>query len=278
MADTKELAQTYTTVNNTQYDAGLFLLKELGLESGMRVLDVGCGPGNITFYLANVVGAHGEVVGVDPSAERIALAREKTAATTATKRAGAGARLAFHVGRAEDLGRFAAGSFDAVYCNSTLHWVVDQAGALREFARVLRPGGRLGVSGQSGDFAAAHETVRDAVLGRAPYAAYDAAVGAPRFLGRHAMAALLDAAGFGQRRFAVNTIYKSAANGDDMVAWLESSSSGGTYGGIPADLRPQARKEMVVEWDKLATEEGITMQLDLLVTVATKPSIATHVV
>lgn len=271
MADTKELAKTYTTVNDTQYGAGLFLLKELGLESGMRVLDVGCGPGNITSYLADVVGAQGEVVGIDPSAERIALAREKVATTT-NSHGGTGARLAFHVGCAEDLSRFPPASFDAVYCNSTLHWVADQAGALREFARVLRPGGRLGVSGQSGDFVAAHETVRDTVLGRARYAAYDAAVGAPRFLGQRDMGALLDAAGFWPRRFTVNTIRKTARDGDAMVAWLESSSSGGTYGGIPVDLRPQARQEMVAEWDKLATDEGITMQLDLLVAVATKPA------
>lgn len=271
MADTKELAQTYTTVNNTQYDAGLFLLKELGLVSGMRVLDVGCGPGNITSYLANVVGKHGEVVGVDPSAERIAMAREKTATTT-TNGSGPGARLVFYVGNAEDLSRFATASFDAVYCNSTLHWVADQAGALREFARVLRPGGRLGVSGQSGDFAAVHETIRDAVLGRAPYNAYNHDVGAPRFLKQRDMAALLDTAGFGPHHFTINTIYKSAGNGDEMVSWLESSSSGGTYGGVPVDLRPQVRREMLVEWDKLATEEGITMQLDLLVTVAIKPS------
>ncbi|KAH8846950.1 hypothetical protein MCOR27_002313 [Pyricularia oryzae] len=269
MADTKELAQTYTAVNNTQYDAGLFLLKQLGLEPGMRVLDVGCGPGNITSYLADVVGASGEVVGVDPSEERIDLARAKI--TSPGESSGTGARLSFFVGTAEDLSRFATGSFDAVYCNSTLHWVRDQPLALREFARVLKPGGRLGVSGQSGDFVAAHEAIAKTVLGREPYAAYDHSVGAPRFLKRAEMESLLDAAGFGSRSFAINPIFKSTKNGDEMISWLESSSSGKTYGGIPVEMRPQARKEMLVEWDKLTTAEGLTMQLDLLVTVAFKP-------
>ncbi|TLS30881.1 hypothetical protein PpBr36_02588 [Pyricularia pennisetigena] len=271
MADTKELAQTYTAVNNTQYDAGLFLLKKLGLEPGMRVLDVGCGPGNITSYLADVVGASGEVVGVDPSEERIELARAKITAAPGDGGAGTGARLSFHVGTAEDLSRFATGSFDAVYCNSTLHWVRDQPLALREFARVLKPGGRLGVSGQSGDFVAAHEAIQKTVLSRDPYSAYDHSVGAPRFLKKAEMESLLDAAGFADRNFTINTIYKSAKNGDEMISWLESSSSGKTYGGIPVDMRPQARKEMLVEWDKLTTDEGLKMQLDLLVTVAFKP-------
>ena len=261
MRDTKELAQTYTVVNNTQYDAGRFLIQRLDLEPGMRILDVGCGPGNLTAYLAELVGEHGAVVGIDPSEERIALARDTFRSQN----------LAFHVGRAEDLARFPPASFDVLYCNSTLHWVADQARALREFGRVLKPGGRLGVSGQSGDFVAAHQAIKDAVLARAPYRDYDhRAAGAPTFLRRAEMDALLDAAGFGARRFATNKIFKSTRDGAEMVDWLSSSSSGVTFGGVPVDMRPRVREEMIVEWDKLATEEGLTMELDLLVTVATK--------
>ncbi|KAK8068780.1 methyltransferase domain-containing protein [Apiospora phragmitis] len=253
MGDTKQLAQTYTVVNNTQYDAGLFLIKRLELEPGMRVLDVGCGPGNLTSYLTDLVGEGGEVVGIDPSEERIALARETTTRDTGRK------NPQFHVGRAEDLAQFPAASFDVVYCNSTLHWVADQPRALREFGRVLRAGGRLGVSGQSGDFVAAHERIQAAVLARTPYRDYDhgTAGAAPRFLTREQMGALLDLAGFGggDRTFTTNKIF---------------NSSGKTYGGVPVEMRPQAREEMIAEWDKLATKDGLMMELDLLVTVATK--------
>ncbi|KAK7942457.1 uncharacterized protein PG986_011570 [Apiospora aurea] len=261
MGDTKQLAQTYTVVNNTQYDAGLFLLDRLALEPGMRVLDVGCGPGNITAHLANLVGERGEVVGIDPSAERIALAQE----TIRSRK-----NLTFHAGSAEDLSRFPDASFDILYCNSTLHWVADQPGALREFGRVLKTGGRLGVSGQSGDFVAAHQRIKDEVLARAPYRDYDHDVaGEPRFLKQQEMGALLDAAGFGGRTFTINKISKSTKDGAEMVDWLASSSSGKTYGGVPVDMRPRVREEMIAEWDKM-TKDGLTMELDLLVTVATK--------
>ncbi|KAK8084471.1 trans-aconitate 2-methyltransferase [Apiospora hydei] len=265
MGDTKQLAQTYTVVNNTQYDAGLFLLDRLALEPGMRVLDVGCGPGNLTAHLADVVGEHGSVVGIDPSAERIALAQETVVG------AGKNKNLAFHVGCAEDLSRFPDASFDVLYCNSTLHWVADQPRALREFGRVLKTGGRLGVSGQSGDFMAAHQRIKDEVLAREAYRGYDHNIaGEPRFLKQQEMGGLLDAAGFGGCTFTINKISKSTKDGAEMVDWLASSSSGKTFGGVPVDMRPKVREEMITEWDKMTTKDGLTMELELLVTVATK--------
>jgi arsenite methyltransferase len=58
---------------------------------------------------------------------------------------------------------------------------------------------------------------------------------------------------------------------DAMIDWLDMSSSGKMYGGIPLHLRPSAREEMKKEWNKLASKEGIRMEMELLVTVAVKP-------
>lgn len=259
MGDTEALAQGYTLRNNTQYDAGLFLLQRLDVAPGMRVLDVGCGPGNLTSHMAQLVGELGSVVGIDPSTERIAIAVK-----TATR-----PNLSFFEGRAEDLSRFPTASFDIVFVNSTFHWVQDQPAALAEFARVLKAGGRVGISGGSGDFVAAHERIKADVLSRAPYADYPEA-SPPVFLGRRAMEQLLDGAGFADRTIVVNTIVKAAPDADAMIDWLDTSSSGKTYGGIPLDLRPRAREEMKREWDKLVTAEGIRMDMELLVTVAVK--------
>lgn len=258
MADTEELAKGYTSVNNTQFDAGLFLLRRLGVTPGLRVLDVGCGPGNITSHIAEIVGDKGSVVGIDPSKERITLAQEiKTP------------NLSFHVGRAEDLSQFASGSFDIVYVNSTFHWVEDQPAAVREFSRVLKPGGRLGISGGSGDFVAAHERIKADVLSREPYRNYPEQSG-PKFIKRRDLEGLLDGSGFSKRDIVVNKIVKSARDGEAMIEWLDTSSSGKTYGGIPLDLRPRAREEMKLEWDKITTGDGIHMDMELLVTVATR--------
>ncbi len=258
MADTKELAVGYTRANDTQSNAGLFLLQRLQITPGMHVLDVGCGPGNLTAHIASLVGASGRVVGVDPSAERIALAQQLALPN-----------LSFYEGQAEDLSRFPAASFDVVFVNSTLHWVRDQPAALREFARVLKPGGRLGISGGSGDYLTAQERIKAEVLTREPYRQYPEEA-PPKFLGRSELEGLLEDAGFAEREIVVNRIVKAVGDADEMINWLDTSSSGKTYGGIPLDLRPAAREEMKVEWDKLATEEGIRMEMELLVTVAVR--------
>lgn len=258
MADTKELANGYTFVSNTQFDAGLFLLKRLNIAPGNHVLDVGCGPGDLTAHIAEIVGENGSVVGIDPSKERIAIAQEK-----------ATPRLSFYEGRAEDLSRFPSASIDVVFVNSTFHWVEGQLTALKEIARVLKTGGRVGISGGSGDFLTAQEIVKEEVLSREPYCKYPEQAG-PRFLKRQELESLLDQAGLPKRDIVVNPIVKETKDAEEMIEWLDTSSSGKTYGGIPLDLRPKAREEMKVEWNKLLTDEGIRMKMELLVTVATK--------
>lgn len=256
MIDTEELAKGYTFVSDTQYDAGIFLLKKLGNLLGMRVLDVGCGPGNLTAHIAELVSDTGSVVGVDPSRERIAIALERVMPN-----------LSFYEGRAEDLSLFPSASIDVVFVNSTFHWVEDQPAAVQEFARVLKPGGRLGISGGSGDYVAALEKIKADVLSREPYRIYPEKNPA-KFIKQRELESLLDNAGFSKREIVVNTIIKSAKNAEAMLDWLDTSSCGKTYGGIPPDLRPKAREEMKQEWDKLTTEEGIRMEMELLVTVA----------
>lgn len=258
MVDTEELAKGYTFVSDTQYDAGIFLLKKLGNILGTRVLDVGCGPGNLTAHIAELVGDTGSVVGVDPSRERIAIALEQVMPN-----------LSFYEGKAEDLSLFPSVSIDVVFVNSTFHWVEDQPLALKEFARVLKPGGRLGISGGSGDYVAALEKIKADVLSREPFRLYPEKNPA-KFLKRRELESFLDNAGFSKREIVINTIIKSAKDPEAMIRWLDMSSSGKTYGDIPLELRPKAREEMKQEWNKLTTEEEIRMEMELLVTVAIK--------
>lgn len=99
------------------------------LNPGMRILDVGCGPGNLTAHVAEAVGVNGSVVGIDPSSERIAIALARTRPN-----------LSFCEGRAEEPSRFPPASFDVVFVNSTLHWVQDQQMAVNKFASGLKLG------------------------------------------------------------------------------------------------------------------------------------------
>lgn len=261
MVDTEELAKGYISVSDTQYDAGIFLLKRLGNLVGMRVLDVGCGPGNLTAHIAELVGDAGSVVGVDPSRERIAIAVEQEQVKKPN--------LSFYEGRAEDLSLFPSASFDVVFVNSTFHWVEDQPLALKEFARVLKPGGtgRLGISGGSGDYVATLQRIKADVMSREPFRLYPEEKPA-KFLKRREIEKLLDNAGFSNREIFINTIIKSARNAEAMLDWLDRSSSGKTYGHLPLHLRPKAREQMKQEWEKITTEDGIRMEMELLVTVA----------
>ncbi|KAJ8124676.1 hypothetical protein O1611_g8964 [Lasiodiplodia mahajangana] len=92
----------------------------------------------------------------------------------------------------------------------------------------------------------------------------------PKFLKKIELEGLLDRAGFHERDILEKSIIKSAEDADAMLNWLDASSSGKTYGGIPLELRPKAREEMKREWDKLTTKDGIQMEMQILVTVATR--------
>jgi ubiquinone/menaquinone biosynthesis C-methylase UbiE len=108
------------------------------LAAGERVLDVGCGSGVVTREIAERVGAGGRVVGLDPSPALLAVARELA------QEAGIGDRVEFREGSALQL-PFPDGSFDAVLCVTVLSHVPGGEGTIPELARVLRPGGRLGI-------------------------------------------------------------------------------------------------------------------------------------
>ncbi len=102
------------------------------LRPGLRLLDCGCGPGSISLDLAEVVSP-GEVVGVDVDPAQISRAR-----ALAEERGVANVR--FELGDAYELA-FPEASFDFVFANQVLLWLSDPLRALKEFRRVLRPGG-----------------------------------------------------------------------------------------------------------------------------------------
>ena len=105
----------------------------LGARPGERILDVGCGPGFYAAELLDQVGPQGTVVGVDGSAQMLAVA---------ARRCEGRPNVAFHEGDATSL-PVADESFDAALCVQVLEYVAKPGVALAEMHRALRPGGRL---------------------------------------------------------------------------------------------------------------------------------------
>src|SRR5229473_5071629 len=102
------------------------------LKPGMRLLDVGCGPGSITAGLAKRVEP-AETIGIDPSASVIATARSLAEGK-------AGGHLTFEVGNIYEP-RFAPETFDAVFAHQVLQHLARPVDALRQVAKLLKPGG-----------------------------------------------------------------------------------------------------------------------------------------
>jgi len=104
----------------------------LGIEPGLRVLDVGCGPGALTGELVRRLGPNG-VHAVDPSESFVAACRERNPGVDVV------------LGRAEELPHPDA-AFDAALAQLVLHFVTNPEAAAAEMRRVVRPGGLVAAS------------------------------------------------------------------------------------------------------------------------------------
>jgi SAM-dependent methyltransferase len=108
----------------------------LGLKSGMRILDAGCGTGEALEWLSSEVRPHGTVVGIDLAMAHVAAAR-------------AAVNPQIEVLQADLLGAsMLPANFDLVWCVNTLHHLREPLLGVQCLARVLRPGGRIAL-GQS---------------------------------------------------------------------------------------------------------------------------------
>jgi ubiquinone/menaquinone biosynthesis C-methylase UbiE len=134
---------------NPTYYAKLYavlnVLQAMEIRPGGRVLEVGSGPGWVTEIL---LGLGFEVDAVEPSASMIRVARERVAACVQHHHIANAPRVEFHYCSLEECA-LPDESVDAVLFYESLHHVIDEDRGLAQCFRVLRPGGVLGVGGES---------------------------------------------------------------------------------------------------------------------------------
>ncbi|QIQ00978.1 methyltransferase domain-containing protein [Streptomyces liangshanensis] len=107
-------------------------LRLAGLRPGMRVLDVGCGAGDVSFVAADIVGPAGAVIGLDAAPDAVRVARARAAG------AGVG-HVTFQEGTV--LGVTLDEPVDAVVGRLILIHLPDPVAALKHLAGLVRPGG-----------------------------------------------------------------------------------------------------------------------------------------
>lgn len=135
------IAPTYDIMNVIMSAGAIYLWhrafrRQTNLRPGGRALDVCTGTGELALILARQVGPSGHVTGLDLTPEMLELARAKV------EREGLQDVVSLVEGNALAL-PYADGSFDAATMGFALRNVSDIPGAIREMARVVKPGGRV---------------------------------------------------------------------------------------------------------------------------------------
>lgn len=154
------LSRIHPEVLSRYYGCGLVCPLQL---SGCRVLDLGCGSGRDVYALAQLVGAEGEVVGVDMTDEQLEVAQSHQA--WHAEKFGFN-NVRFIKGYIEKLDELdlEPGSFDVIVSNCVVNLSPDKAAVLNSIHRLLKPGGEFYFSDVYSDRRVPKKVREDSVL------------------------------------------------------------------------------------------------------------------
>jgi ubiquinone/menaquinone biosynthesis C-methylase UbiE len=248
--DTTILAKKYDEISDAQFENGKILIEKLGVKNGHKVLDIGCGTGRLGLYAADKIGPTGWFVGIDPLENRINIAKKKNRNPIAV----------FKTGVSDDLSFLSDDTFDIVYLNAVFHWIVNKDATLAEIHRILKPGGKLGITTAAKELPGNFKLTIDSVLLREPYAGYVVIDDDPMFrygVTTSELKKLLSKAGFKNISSEVRKVIRHYATPQDALALLEASSFGNFLLHVPESLREKARTDILAEFENQRADKGI---------------------
>lgn len=260
------LASSYDAVGVDFFQPiAMGLLAELAPRPGERWLDLGCGKGAVLLPAAAAVGPRGAAVGTDVSPGMVAAARE-----AARARGLEGVEVLVDDALAPSVGQ---GPFDVLSSSLVLFFLPDPAAALAAWARLLRPGGRLGVT-TFGAFDPRWQHV-DAVF--EPYldpAMRDARTSGQRgpFASDAGMEALVAGAGYQAVRTVPGAVPVRFAGPEQWHAFSWSTAQRGMWLSVPEAERPRVRAEAERRLEAARQPDGaIVFEQAVRYTLATRP-------
>ena len=128
------LGYKQSSLSVQKVDGQIFIETEVCPQPGDTILDLGCGTGELSAYLAELVGPEGKVVAVDPDKERVLLAQQSFREVK---------NISFVEGSASNFPGI--NSYDIIFSNYVIHWIPDKQQLFKNMFESLKHGEKIAV-------------------------------------------------------------------------------------------------------------------------------------
>lgn len=230
-------------------------LDALQLRASEKVLDIGCGTGLLAYDMAQQVGEDGEILGLDLSEDMLQFAHKRCADMPQAR---------FNQGDCLSL-PVAADHFDAVVCTQVLLYVDQVNDALKEFHRVLKPGGRLVVL--ETDWRGAVLNSTDHSLTQRIFAAWQTAMASPNL--PPSLGSRLDETGYVSRRVQAVPILNTSYNNGNFSHSMAKGFA--RYAAKQNIITEAERKTWIADLEKLQARDAYFFCVNRFLFTAIKP-------
>lgn len=239
-------AGKYDAAHAPQIDVGRELIAMARVKKNDNVLDIGCGTGSLTLDIARI-SCNGRIVGIDPSAEMLESAKEKTLSSGNVSLINLSAQeMDFR------------DEFDLVFSNSALQWVKEQEAVIALAYRALKNGGRISVQLPAKDFCwGLTDNIHSASASVGLQSEFSLRESPWRFPLKEEFAGFLKDAGFS----GINTFYKDYSlvfeSINDVLEWGESAALRPYLALLDAKKQERFKYAFAMGFENYRTDRGI---------------------